>query len=249
MLPLVIDDALHLIGVGAYLPASRTLIVADLQLGQEGQLRAAGHGILDRDAEAMRVLLLDMLEATQAKTVVINGDLKHAFGRILPQEREDIHRIVGALQMKANVILVKGNHDTLTKPIAEELGLTLVDSWTDGDTLVLHGHKAPEDDPAFKNAKTVIIGHLHPAVTLSDGVRAERVKCFLLGAHQKKRLVILPSCTTLAAGADVLRITPKGPFFDQKTLDASTIYLTDERGVQLAGLVRRVRAALERLAR
>ncbi len=250
MEPLVIDDTLHLVGVGAYLPKSKTLVVSDFQLGQEGQLRAHGHGVPDRDADAMRELLLTMLDTTGATRVVIDGDLKHAFGQILAQERRDVHAILGALKARVEVILVRGNHDTLTAPLAADFGLALVDSWTDGATFVLHGHAAPcADDPAYVAASNVIIGHLHPAVHLTDGIRAERVKCFLLGRTGSKRLVVLPSCTTLAAGTDVLRAEPRGPFLDAATLDTATIYLVDEGGVRPTGTIRQVRAAIEHLTR
>lgn len=250
MEPLVIDDALHLVGVGAYLPKSKTLVVSDLQLGQEGQLRAQGHDVRYQDAERMIGLLRAMLHATGATRVVIDGDLKHAFGQILPQERRDVYEIVRALRERAEVVLVRGNHDTLTGPLARELDLALVDSWTDGTAFVLHGHATPaRDDPAYAAASNVIIGHLHPAVTLSDGIRAERVKCALVGRTAGKRLVVLPSCTTLAIGADILRVEPRGPFLDPATLDAMTVYLTDETGVRAAGTVRQVRAAVERLSR
>jgi len=244
MEPLVIDGTLHLVGVGAYLPMSRTLVVSDLQIGQEGQLRAQGHEVPYQDAQAIKQSLLAMLDATGAARVVVDGDLKHAFGQILPQERRDVREVITALQERAEVVLVRGNHDTLTRPLAEELGLALHDSWSDGETLVLHGHKEAAI-PA--GVKTMIIGHLHPAVALSDGVRAERVKCFLVGEHAGKRLVVLPSCTTLAAGADVLRVEPRGPLLDRKTVDSAVIYIVTDDGVKHLGTVRRVREAMGRI--
>ena len=52
--------------------------------------------------------------------------------------------------------------------------------------------------------KTIIIGHEHPAVVITDGVKREKYKCFLRGTYKKKELIVLPSFNFVSMGTDVL---------------------------------------------
>ncbi len=196
-----------------YLPTVDTVIISDLQLGHEQQLRDLGSNILYEQGLQMIGLLETLIDQVKAKRLVINGDLKHEFGHISAQERHDIIRLLKAFKDKVEVVVVRGNHDTLTEVLTKEVGVEMSDSWSDGGFYAVHGHDLPdEEDPVYKEAHTVVIGHVHPAVRIDDGVRAERYKCFLIGQYGKKRLVVLPSFSTIVEGSDILKVASNSPF-------------------------------------
>jgi hypothetical protein len=112
-----------------------------------------------------------------------------------------------------NVVLIKGNHDTILGPLADKKGLAARDNLFVDNILFCHGHKLfDEKSAAFRKAKTIIIGHEHPAISLRDGPRIEKYKCFLLGKFKKKNLIVMPSFNFVTEGTDVLQEKILSPF-------------------------------------
>jgi putative SbcD/Mre11-related phosphoesterase len=112
----------------------------------------------------------------------------------------------------------------MTKPLTDELGVELVDDLLIDSTYLVHGHELPESIP--RSVRTVVIGHVHPAINISDGVRNERLKCFLLGSYKQKRLLVLPSFSTIVEGSDILKVASNSPFLQG---ESSLVYvLSDE---------------------
>lgn len=79
---------------------------------------------------------------------------------------------------------------------------------------IIHGDKIPKSKD-FEKAKTVIIGHEHPAVALEDAAKHETFKCFLKGKFGKKTLIVLPSVSEIAVGTNILRDKTLSPFLEQ----------------------------------
>jgi putative SbcD/Mre11-related phosphoesterase len=244
MRPYPLSDDLWLLDCAAFLPGHKTLVVSDLQLGAEGQLRRLGHNVRYTDENAMRELLDRQLTQTGATRIIINGDLKHEFGRISMQEREAVLRLLRWLQKRAELAIVRGNHDTITKPLLDELGVALHDAYRCGDTLCIHGHEAPSPD-ALRDARTIIIGHMHPAVEITDGVRSERCKCFLAGTYARRRLLVLPSLSRLTEGANVLSAPPNTPLLSSRGLARCEVYAVADE-IRSFGTVGELRALMSR---
>jgi len=209
-----------------FLPKSKTLVIADLQLGQEQQLRKLGHNIRYEQGEKMLRLLERLIQQHDAKTLVINGDVKHEFGRISGQERRDVLGLLRKLKRRVDIVLVRGNHDTITKPLADEEHVPFVDQYIIDDVLLVHGHELVAIP---RNVKTIVIGHMHPAIVLSDGVRREKFKCFLTATYKRKHVIVLPSFSTLTEGVDVLTAESNTPFLTDRSLKKAEVYvLADE---------------------
>jgi len=210
-------------GAAAYLPASKTLVLADLHIGYEEEKR--NRGVLLPAAQ--RRLFIDEIERLlgrhDVERIVLAGDVKHEFGRISQQEWSGVLGFLRRLQEHASVEVIAGNHDTLLAPILEKESIPLVRSLLLGDILIVHGDatltELVEEGGLKKEelaaARTIIMGHEHPALRLTDGVRTETVKCFLVGKTRSGRkrvpLVVLPSFNPLSYGTDVLRERPLGP--------------------------------------
>ncbi len=192
-----------------YFPESKVLAVADLHLGYEAEMRQKGVQIPSGEFEVLFKRLSRILAHAKPEIVIVNGDFKHSFGRISDSEWRYAKRTLELLAKNRQVVLVVGNHDPVLFPIAEKFGVTLTEEFLVDQTLFVHGDKLPVSTAAYER---IVIGHEHPAISISDGVRSELVKCYLVGTWQKKQLVVLPSMFSLTEGTDVLSGKFLSPF-------------------------------------
>jgi len=168
----------------AWMPASRTLIVADAHLGYEDVVGGALPLWSTSEIFALLTLLARRLDAQE---IVFLGDIVHA-----AQMSEGAARVVGcgleALRAEARLTLIAGNHEGRTRGSAI-LGET-VDAIERDGFLLVHG-----DRPSPLGTPTVI-GHLHPSLRLAGG---HTVPAFV----GTPRLVVLPAMTPYSSGLDV----------------------------------------------
>lgn len=190
----------------------KTLIISDLHIGFEEELNTKGV-LIPRSTELLESLK-NLLESVKDKidTIVLNGDIKHQFGKINEQEWRDTLRVIDLATKYGKVIIIKGNHDKILKPVAKKRDITLVDMYQIEDVLVLHGDKIKRIPSKIK---TIIIGHEHCAVTLSDGATTEKFKCFLKGKYNGKELIVMPSFNPYTIGNDVLQDKILSPYLKQ----------------------------------
>ena len=198
-------DNLEYIGKCLLLEAGgkKILAVGDLHLGYEEALNIQGVGV-------GRTLFKEMMqdfEAIFAKTgkvdeVVLLGDVKHVFGTVLGQEREDFRKLLEFFVERCkDIIIIQGNHDAIGGFLIREQ--TQVREFYEVEGICfLHGDR---DFPEIheKKISTWIVGHAHPAITLEEGVKAEKYKCFLEGKFEGKKVVIVPSFSRHSEGSDV----------------------------------------------
>lgn len=193
----------------AYFPENGVLAVADLHIGYEAELRAKGAYLPTQEVAMLRKRLSRILARTKPRVVVVNGDFKHSFGRVSDGEWRGAKQVLKLLGDGREVVLVIGNHDPVLFPIAKKYGVQTAKEYRVGDTLFVHGDNLPETTESYER---VVIGHEHPAITISDGVREELVKCYLVGSWEDKELVVLPSMFSLTEGTDVLSERLMSPF-------------------------------------
>jgi len=198
-----------------------TLILGDLHLGYEEALNAEGIMVPRFQYQKILTRLEAIIEKTKCSRVIVNGDLKHEFGRITRQEWKEISNFIGFLKDNfQEVVLIKGNHDNFTRFIAERTNLQVYDRFSIGNYLILHGDKVP-DDLEDIGEKTLIIGHEHPCVGLKSGERLEKIKCFLKGSFKGKNLIVMPSFNFVTEGSDILHEKALSPFLRDKTVDVN----------------------------
>ena len=174
-----------------YLPATGTLVCADLHVGRDAtsevELPVGEHD----DLTARFERLLDRYEPAAA---VIAGDLLHSFDRI-PSGAAATVRSLSALAEDRGcpVTVTPGNHDTL---LAELWNGAIDGEYVAGDCVVTHGHVTPEAD-----ADCYIVGHDHPTIEI-EGVRRP---CYLYGTGQYggAEVLMLPAFSKLPAGVVV----------------------------------------------
>jgi len=209
----LIDD-IYLIDKALWLEKQKILAIADLHVGYEAYL-AEEQGILmpKRQFEILKKEIGFLINFLQPKKIIINGDLKHEFGKISKQEWKETLAILDLMLNKARVILVKGNHDTLLEPIAKRKNLRIVDYYFVEKEKIcfMHGHKIFED--IIKKAELLVFGHTHPAIVLREGIKAERYKCWLFGKWKRRKVIVMPSFIPYFEGVDVT-----SHYFDQPFL-------------------------------
>jgi putative SbcD/Mre11-related phosphoesterase len=231
---------IRIIGLTLFLEKEKILVIADSHVGYEEALNKQGVLIPRLQFKEILKNLEPVFEQVKPEIIVMLGDIKHEFGTISRQEWRDTLNLLDFLMSKTNkVILIKGNHDTILGPLADKKGLVVRDSFAIDNILFLHGHRlADENSESFKKAKTIIIGHEHPAISLRDGPRTEKYKCFLLGKFKKKNLIVMPSFNFVTEGTDVLQEKLLSPFI-QNIYDFEAFAVGDK--VYKFGKIRRLR--------
>ena len=179
----------------------KTLVLADFHIGLEEAMNKQGVLIPRNQFKDIADRLSRILGKEKFKKIIINGDLKHEFGIISRQEWKQTLLLLDLLSRHTEkIILIKGNHDKTIGPIAEKRKVEVLEEIFVGKILICHGHKI---SPNIKKADTIIIGHEHPSISIREGARAEKFKCFLFGKYKSKRLIVMPSFNPLAEGTDV----------------------------------------------
>jgi len=182
----------------------KILVIGDLHLGYSESLRRSGALIPgDSFKEVVRELGKIMEKTGNVNEIVLLGDLKHEFGGISNAEWREIKELLDYLKKKGKVIIVKGNHDKITEVITKQKGLGLVDYYIIDGVAFVHGDRKLEESEIYdKKIKYWVIGHGHPAIKITDNVKEEKYKCFLVGKYKKKDVIIVPSFFDVNLGSD-----------------------------------------------
>ena len=232
-----------------------TLVIADVHIGYEEALNKQGILIPRIQFEEMikrMESIFDSLSSKKIERIVVNGDLKHEFGTISEQEWRNTLKFIDMLAQHCNeIILIKGNHDSILGPIAKKRDVKVLDCFVVEPikkqineknsilkkiikknknplkTLITHGNKIPNKE-LLQETSTLIIGHEHPAISLKEGPRVEQYKCFLKGKYKGKNLIVMPSFNTIVQGTDIARDKILSPFLHQK-LDDFSVYVVEDK--------------------
>ena len=203
------------------------LIISDLHLGYEQYLNTEGIMVPRFQYAHIIKRLEEIQRKSSCDNIVVNGDLKHEFGRITRQERNETQEFLEYL--KANfddIVLIKGNHDNFTRFIAQKTDLEVEERLKIGDSLVLHGDKIPSNLKGIKT-ENLIIGHEHPCIGLRNGERVEKIKCYLRGEYEDRNLIVMPSFNFITEGSDILQEKPLSPFLKRINGEELEVYAVE----------------------
>lgn len=200
------------------------LIISDIHIGYEGALNREGIMVPRFQYKKILKRINEIINRYEPKRVIVNGDLKHEFGRITSQEWKESKDFIEYLKTNfLETILIKGNHDHFTRFIAEKTGLDVYDSYNLGGYVVMHGDKLP-DDVTLNKSETIIIGHEHPCIGIRNGERLEKIKCYLKGNYHGKNLIVMPSFNFVTEGSDILHEKPLSPLLKNIKTDKFGVY-------------------------
>ncbi len=213
---------IEIVDLALYLKKEKILIIADLHIGQEEAMNKQGILIPRFQFKEIEKRLKNILDKLEIKRIIINGDLKHEFGIISEQEWRNTLKILDLCLNYAPVILIRGNHDKIIGPIANKRNVQILESYKTKGITILHGDKLKEI-----KTKTIIIGHEHPAITISDKIRKEKYKCFLKGKWKNKNIIVMPSFNQLTEGTDIASQRLLSPFL--KNISNFEVYVIEDK--------------------
>lgn len=185
------------------------LILGDLHIGYEEHI--AEEGVFPRIQlkqiiDKLKNIFWNLsIRGINVNKVIILGDLKHEFGGISDVEWRETLKLLDYLSekmtrnaKKTRIILVKGNHDNILGPIAKKRNIKFVNYYNHKGICFMHGNKLYKN--CFEKNKILILGHLHPAITISDKYKKEKYKCFLKGKWKGRLTYIIPSFSPISFG-------------------------------------------------
>jgi putative SbcD/Mre11-related phosphoesterase len=210
------------------------IVVADLHLGIEVQLRRAGFNIPSQ-AHRMTAALESL--SSEAEKLMVLGDVKHRIPGLGHREDKEVRQLLGKmLEVYDRVVIVTGNHDGGIVPALPE-GCEAVSSRgiRTGDVGLFHGHVWPSDE--VMAASSVVMAHVHPALLMVDslGTRSTE-KCWVRAGLSREKvgerysscprqLIVVPAFNPLLTGTPVNSdaVSIIGPFFKNGLVDVASM--------------------------
>lgn len=166
-----------------FLPASRTLVMADLHFGKVNHFRRAGLPVPPAANTKNAERLIDLIREQEPLRTVFLGDLFHS---TYNDDWEVVGQIVRHFPGCA-FDLVRGNHDILSDQQYLRQGIRLFEKEMEGQLLLTH-------EPLPRNEIPVgvvnVAGHIHPGARLvGRGRQSLVIPCFWKSESQ----LILPA--------------------------------------------------------
>ncbi|MEM0243514.1 MAG: metallophosphoesterase [Candidatus Aenigmatarchaeota archaeon] len=219
------------------------IVISDLQIGFE--IHLAQKGILVPQVQ-FKELIEDIKKIkliSNAKRILINGDLKHEFREITKQElRETVEFLSFCKNNFKEIIVVRGNHDNFIIKILKNFGINFYDPfYSENCFCFTHGHKKIE----ALECNYLIIGHEQPAIVLRSDFEKVKLKAFLVGEYENKKLIVLPSFSPLSFGSEINNYSSKdflSPYLREIDADELYVYAIDKSiGVLKLGKMKNLR--------
>ena len=226
-------------GEPALLLDDHTLVVADLHIGIEQELREAGASIPSQ-TKSMEARLHRLIDTHHVKDLYLLGDIKHNIPTATTQERTDVRFFLERLTLKTTVHLLPGNHDGMIERLANTAVHIHPSSGIILDSVgMLHGHRWP--DVTLFSCPQLVIAHTHPTVLFTDRLGYKSYEaCWLRGhclvekvrerapeAESQQQLIILPAFNPLCGGIAVNKEPLLGPVASLLDLAKADVYLLD----------------------
>ncbi len=201
-------------GAALFIRPMNAVVISDVHIGIEESLVDKGIMVPKSHYTKIKKAIDSTIRATKPEMIIINGDLKHEFGKISRQEWKETLGFISFLSERVKrIVLIRGNHDNVLKPVISKKGLDIADYYYDKKTRIFfcHGDRII-DNKDFRESKTIIAGHEHPAITIQGRLRNESYKCFLSGKCMGKTIIIMPSLNPLVEGKNIVYEDAIGPF-------------------------------------
>ena len=206
--------------------SGRTLVVADLHIGIEHELKKEGI-LIPSATPIMLQRLKSLIKQTTSSSLVILGDLKQSFAWTPYAEEQTVLDLIEPLSKLVTIEIVPGNHDGNLDRILPKAKIYHSSGFIKDKIAYFHGHAWPNE--ALLEAKTLVLAHVHPNIAIRGRmgsrnkepcwIRAPILEKALLEHYPKAKLpenqsaIVMPAFNPLLGGMPVnksLRTVPKG---------------------------------------
>jgi putative SbcD/Mre11-related phosphoesterase len=145
----------------------RIVVIADLHIGWEMSLSGKGIHVPTQTPKLMG-RLKELLSRYKPEELLILGDVKHTVATAEVSEWHDVPDFFVELRkLVQKVRVIRGNHDGNLEPLLpENIELLPATGIILGKVGLFHGHQWPSAD--VLTCKTIVMGHVHPVVSLRD---------------------------------------------------------------------------------
>ena len=187
----------------AHIKSINSIVVADMHLGYEGAMAEEGAFLPKVNLKRICKEIKEGASMSGADRLIVDGDIKSEFSKVSIDELNELHDFMSFLEREGiRPVLIKGNHDNFVDRYRGSFSMEIHDRQTEiGGYLFLHGDREP--DSIGSGTKMIIMGHEHPAISISTALgRREKIRCFLYGRYKKTRLLVLPAIGYFSSGMD-----------------------------------------------
>ena len=222
------------------LRADEYLLIGDLHIGVESQLRSKGFHLVSR-TEKMFDAIIEAAGSVCSRLVVL-GDIKDSVPGSNKQEYKEIPQFFERLLDRFDKVdVVRGNHDTnIENFLPGQVGICPASGMVIENVGLIHGHTWPSKK--VMSADILVMAHDHPSVMFRDGVGKQSTEpCWVRGRFNDipserydvlpEEFVIIPAFNRMLGGSPVNIINESllGPIMggNMLDLDNASIYLLD----------------------
>jgi putative SbcD/Mre11-related phosphoesterase len=179
----------------------RVLVVGDLHIGWEVTLARQGIHVPSQTSKMLH-RLENIIAKEHPTRMIMLGDVKHSVAGAELEEWHDVPELFEKLLAKVPIIqIIVGNHDGNLEPLTpskvELLPPSGIALWSKYG--LLHGHAWPT--PEMLGCETLILGHLHPAITLRDAIGYRITKPAWITAPCESKKLLLGSLKAAGVSA------------------------------------------------
>ena len=242
----------------AFVPEEKSLVIAELHLGLEYEIYKSGISILPQ-REKFLESLEKLIEITNAKKLVIVGDIKHKVPGSSLREDKEIPKFLEQISSKLKTILVKGNHDDRIEEILpSNIKIYSARGFKMKKYGFFHGHAWPSK--TLMKCDYLFMGHIHPAIEFRDGFgyrNSEKVwikgnldenrikKHYDLQKTGKLNIIVIPTFNNILGGKAVNRVSKEeqiSPLIANEVfgIDSAKIYLLDGTYLGILGNIKKL---------
>jgi hypothetical protein len=148
----------------------KALVIADLHLGIEAELRDKGINIGSQTGKILE-RAIKCIKATNPDVIVLLGDVKHEVPNLSMMDRKEVPFFLAELAEYSPLYVVKGNHDgyldkLLPNEPKNEIYIKSARGFVLDSVGYIHGHSWPSQD--LFSSKYILLGHNHPMIRLGS---------------------------------------------------------------------------------
>jgi putative SbcD/Mre11-related phosphoesterase len=222
-------EPIKVLGEPALLLSDGTLVVADLHLGFENELRSKGINI-PLKVDELSARMENLIRSTASKRLVILGDIKHHVAGPEKLEFLVVPEFFSAIRGELSELhVVLGNHDGDLEALLPRnviihgsAGFAWRENWlTHGST------KLPKE---AISSRRIIMGHVHPSVRIRDTIGYRYSFQVWLSGPMKggkgRAIIVMPSFNKYVgqlAMNEPTRATLRGPLLSKKEVDLESL--------------------------